>query len=93
MRPWPNTPARPSGISGVTPHVLRHTTAVRLLAAGNDLSIVALVLGHESIETTRLYVDADLSIKDKAIARTAPPHVGRRRYRPQEPLLAFLTSL
>lgn len=77
----------------VTPHVLRHTTAVRLMAAGNDLAVVALILGHESTETTRIYVDADLSIKEKAIARTAPPHVGMRRYQPDDPLLAFLSSL
>lgn len=77
----------------VTPHVLRHTTAVRMLRATHDLATVALVLGHESVETTRIYVDADLSIKERAIARTAPPHVGTRRYRPPEPLLAFLAAL
>lgn len=77
----------------VTPHVLRHTTAVRILRATHDLAAVALVLGHQSIDTTRIYIDADLSIKESAIARTAPPHVGSRRYRPPEPLLAFLASL
>jgi hypothetical protein len=57
------------------------------------VAAVALVLGHHSIDTTRIYIDADLSIKERAIARTAPPHVGSRRYRPPEPLLAFLASL
>jgi hypothetical protein len=56
----------------VTPHVLRHTTAVTLLHAGNDRSVIALWLGHESIETTQMYLDADLSAKERALARTAP---------------------
>ncbi len=77
----------------VTPHVLRHTTAVRMLRATHDLATVALVLGHQCIDTTLIYVDADLSIKERAIARTAPPHVGRRRYQPPEPLLTFLANL
>ena len=77
----------------VTPHVLRHTTAVRLVAGGNDLALVALILGHESPETTRIYLDADLSMKERAIARTAPPHVGMKRFRAPEPLMAYLKNL
>jgi len=77
----------------VTPHVLRHTTAVRLMAAGSGLAVIALILGHESPETTRIYLHADLSIKERAIALTAPPGVGMQRYRPSDPLLAFLVSL
>lgn len=77
----------------VSPHVLRHTTAVRLVASGSDLAVVALILGHESPETTRIYLDADLSLKERAIARTAPPGVGMRRYRPGDRLMAFLSSL
>ena len=77
----------------VTPHVLRHTTAVHLLQAGVDCSTIALWLGHESIETTQIYLDADLAIKERALARTAPPNVGNRRFRPKDSLLAFLQSL
>lgn len=77
----------------VTPHVLRHTTAVELLRAGNDATIVALYLGHESIATTQIYVDADLQVKERALERTAPPGIGRRRFRPGDALLAYLSSL
>lgn len=77
----------------VTPHVLRHTTAVSLLQAGNDRAVIALWLGHESIETTQMYLDADLSMKERALARTAPLRAGRGRYRPDDNLLAFLSGL
>ena len=55
----------------ITAHVLRHTTAMRLLHAGVDTSVIALWLGHESVETTQIYLHADLNIKEKALARTA----------------------
>jgi integrase/recombinase XerD len=77
----------------VSPHVLRHTTAVQLLQAGVDHATIALWLGHESVETTQMYLDADLSIKEKALARTAPLRVGSRRYKPGDRLMAFLVSL
>jgi site-specific recombinase XerD len=77
----------------VTPHVLRHTTAVSLLQAGNDRAVIALWLGHESIETTQMYLDADLSMKERALARTTPLRAGRGRYRPDDRLLAFLNAL
>ena len=77
----------------VSAHVLRHTTAVSLLQAGNDRSIIALWLGHESIETTQMNLDADLSMKERALARTAPLHAGPGRYRPDDNLLAFLAAL
>jgi len=77
----------------VTPHSLRHTTAVQLLEAGVDRMIIALWLGHESIETTQIYLDADLAIKQRALARTAPPNTKPGRYRPSDKLLAFLEAL
>ena len=77
----------------VSPHVLRHTTAVSLLQAGNDRSVIALWLGHESIETTQMYLDADLAMKERALARTAPLRAGPGRYRPPDRLLAFLNAL
>jgi integrase/recombinase XerD len=77
----------------VTPHVLRHTTAVHLLEAGVDRAVIALWLGHETVETTQIYLDADLAMKERALSRTAPPHVGRHRFRPKDSLLAFLESL
>jgi site-specific recombinase XerD len=77
----------------VTPHTLRHTTAVHLLEAGVDRAIIALWLGHESVETTQMYLEADLAMKERALARTAPPHVGRQRFRPRDSLLAFLEGL
>ena len=77
----------------VTPHVLRHTTAVDLLRGGVDRSVIALWLGHESSETTKMYLDADLSIKEQALMRIAPRGTKPGRYRPADPLLAFLTGL
>ena len=77
----------------VTPHTLRHTTAVHLLEAGVDRAVIALWLGHESVETTQMYLDADLAMKERALALTAPPHVGRQRFKPRDSLLAFLESL
>jgi integrase/recombinase XerD len=77
----------------VTPHVLRHTTAMRLLHAGNDTTVIALWLGHEQEETTHIYLHADLTIKERALARTNPPDGAPGRYRPPDPLLTFLEAL
>jgi site-specific recombinase XerD len=77
----------------VTPHVLRHTAAMRLLHAGVDPATIALWLGHERVDTTMIYVHADLAIKERALARTTPPGVPHRRYRPSDKLLAFLADL
>jgi len=77
----------------VTPHVLRHTTAVQLLEAGVDRAVIALWLGHEQVETTQIYLDADLAMKERALARTAPLGAGPGRFRPRDSLLAFLEGL
>jgi len=77
----------------VTPHVLRHTTAVQLLEAGVDRAVIALWLGHEQVETTQIYLDADLAMKERALARTAPPGTRPGRFRPRDSLLAFLEGL
>lgn len=78
----------------VSPHVLRHSCAMQLLQAGVDTSVIALWLGHEQIQTTQIYLHADLSLKERALARTAPPSVEAPvRYRPPDTLLAFLESL
>lgn len=77
----------------VTPHVLRHTCAMRLLAVGVDISVIALWLGHEGVETTQIYLHADLATKERALARTAPTGTTPGRYRPPDSLLAFLEGL
>ncbi len=77
----------------VTPHVLRHTCAMRLLEVGVDTSVIALWLGHEMVETTQIYLQANLAIKERALQRTAPLHAPPGRYRPSDPVLAFLERL
>jgi site-specific recombinase XerD len=77
----------------VTPHVLRHTCAMRLLAVGVDITVIALWLGHESVETTQIYLHADLATKERALARTAPAGTKPGRYRAPDSLLAFLEGL
>ena len=77
----------------VSPHVLRHSTAMELLHHGVDQSVIALWLGHESVETTQVYMHADLRLKEKALARITAPASSLGRYRPDDMLLAFLESL
>jgi integrase/recombinase XerD len=77
----------------VSPHVLRHTAAMDLLQHGVDRAVIALWLGHESVETTQVYLHADLALKERALARTAPAGVRPGRYRPSDSLLAFLQGL
>ncbi len=74
-------------------HTLRHTCAMNLLANGVDLATIALWLGHEDLRTVQHYLHADLSIKERALARTAPPNTKPGRYRPSDPVLAFLQGL
>jgi site-specific recombinase XerD len=81
------------GAKNVTPHVLRHTFAMRLQAAGVGSPSIALLLGHESPASTRPYLHADLELKQRALDRTAPPHTRPGRYTPPDKLLAFLESL
>ncbi len=77
----------------ITPHMLRHTTAMELLHAGMDRAVIALWLGHESVETTQIYLDANLAMKEQALAKAAPPEGKLGRYRPDDRLLAFLKEL
>ena len=81
-------------LKNVTPHVLRHTAAIELLLAGVDRSVIALWLGHESVETTQIYLDADLALKERALAKIAQADAKPSgRYRPDDHLLAFLKAL
>jgi site-specific recombinase XerD len=77
----------------ISPHVLRHTAAMELLQHGVDRSVIALWLGHESLETTQVYLHADLAMKEKALAKTTPTNVKPGRYQPDDQLLAFLKNL
>ncbi len=77
----------------VTAHVLRHTAAMQLLQAGVDTSVIALWLGHESIETTQIYLHADLTLKERALARTRPPRCQPSRYKAPDNILAWLEAL
>jgi site-specific recombinase XerD len=77
----------------VSPHVLRHTAAMELLQAGVDHSVIALWLGHESPETTSIYLQANLALKEKILEKTRPLHVKAGRYRPNDKLLQFLKAL
>ena len=77
----------------VTPHIVRHSTAMSLLQSGADPCDIALWLGHESPSTTHMYVEADLAMKERALARLKPPEIKRARYRPPKALMQFLQSL
>lgn len=77
----------------VTVHRLRHTMAMDLLQAGVDRSVIALWLGHESVETTQIYLEATLATKEQALAKTSQPHGKPGRYKPGDQLLGFLNSL
>jgi integrase/recombinase XerD len=77
----------------VSPHVIRHTTAMHLLQSGIDLSTIAIWLGHESIDTTHKYLVADLQLKEQALAKTTSPQAPSGRYQPSDDILAFLATL
>lgn len=77
----------------VSPHILRHSAAMDLLQNGVDRSVIALWLGHESMDTTQVYLHASLELKEKALAKTTPFASRPRRYRPPDQLLAFLQAL
>jgi site-specific recombinase XerD len=77
----------------VTPHVLRHSAAMQLLQSGVDRTVIALWLGHESVETTQMYIHADIEMKEKAMEKTKPMKVPPGRYRPGDKLITFLESL
>lgn len=77
----------------VTPHTLRHTTAMTLLAAGIDTTVIAMWLGHEHTQTTQIYLHGDLTMKQHALDRTVPANTPPGRYQPADHLLAFLEAL
>lgn len=77
----------------VTPHVLRHSAAMQLLHSGVDRTVIALWLGHESVETTQMYLHADIKMKEQAIAKTRPVETKHGRFRPNDKLLSFLEAL
>ena len=77
----------------VSPHVVRHTTAMHLLQSGVPFNVIALWLGHESVNTTHRYVEADLAMKEKALARLGPPDTKLRRFRASDSLIKFLRTL
>lgn len=81
------------GCKRVTPHTLRHSTAMDLLHHGVDPAVIALWLGHENVETTQIYIHADMRMKEKALARVAAPATPSGRFRPDDNLLAFLEGL
>lgn len=80
-------------IKRVTPHVLRHSLAMELLQAGVDRSVIALWLGHETLDTVQVYLHANPELKEQALAKTKPFNGRPGRYRPDDQLLAFLQRL
>lgn len=87
-RNCPSLAAKP-----VTMHTLRHTAAMRLLLGGNDITVIALWLGHEQVSTTTIYLHADMTHKQQAIDRTVPLSAKANRFKPPDALLAFLENL
>jgi site-specific recombinase XerD len=77
----------------ISPHTLRHTTAMHLLQSGVDITVIALWLGHESLETTHQYIEADLAMKERAFSKLEELPMGKVRYRPSDKLLQFLEDL
>lgn len=77
----------------ISPHLIRHSTAMHMLQAGVDITLIALWLGHESPTTTHMYVEADLAMKEHALNAVAPPHLKRTRYQASDRLLHFLETL
>ena len=77
----------------ISPHTIRHTTAMHLLQSGVEMTVIALWLGHESMETTHMYLEADLAMKEKALSKAQEMHTGKLHYRPGDKLLQFLESL
>jgi site-specific recombinase XerD len=77
----------------ISPHTIRHTTAMHLLQSGVDISVIALWLGHESPTTSHMYVEADLAMKERALARLQQPAAKVRRYRASDSLMRFLKTL
>lgn len=77
----------------ISPHTIRHTTAMHLLQAGVDITVIALWLGHESPTTTHIYLEADLAMKEEALSRLQPTDTEPTRYRPPDQLMAFLQAL
>jgi integrase/recombinase XerD len=77
----------------ISPHTFRHTTAMHLLQSGVDITVIALWLGHESPATTHVYVEADLTMKERALGKLRPPKTKSVRYRPPDKLLQFLQNL
>lgn len=77
----------------VSPHTVRHSTAMHMLQAGVDITLIALWLGHESPTTTHMYVEADLAMKERALNAVQPPHIKRTRYQPTDRVLHFLETL
>jgi hypothetical protein len=80
-------------LKNVTMHVLRHTAAMRLPRAGVETSVIALWLGHEQVDTTQTYLPADMEIKERALATTAPVNAMPGRFRPSDKLLPLLENL
>nr|WP_201010201.1 tyrosine-type recombinase/integrase [Rhizobium rhizogenes]QCL09627.1 phage integrase, N-terminal SAM-like domain protein [Rhizobium rhizogenes] len=77
----------------ITMHVLRHSAAMRLMRAGIEQSVIALWLGHEQVGTTDIYLHADMEIKERALAKTAPASAATRRFKPDDKVLSFLEAL
>jgi site-specific recombinase XerD len=77
----------------VSPHLVRHSTAMHLLQSGVDITVIALWLGHESTATTHMYVEADLTMKKRAIEKITAPGAKRQKFEPSDRLLAFLETL